>query len=130
MSVLISITENFVPEVLYLRNNRLTKIPVLTHCLNLKELHLGSNKISGIQHVNLVLLRLFSYLNTLSLHAGLEAEQLENIVNVKMLDLRENKITKLPDEIHCLQSLERLDVSNNDLSALPFTLGKFICHLL
>ena len=50
MSVLISITENFVTEVLYLRNNRLTKIPVLTHCLNLKELHLGSNKISGIQH--------------------------------------------------------------------------------
>ena len=50
MSVLISITENVVPEVLYLRNNRLTKIPVLTHCLNLKELHLGSNKISGIQH--------------------------------------------------------------------------------
>lgn len=40
-----------------------------------------------------------------------------------MLDLRENKITKLPDEIHCLQLLERLDVSNNDLSALPFTLG-------
>ena len=50
MSVLISTTENFVTEVLYLRNNRLTKIPVLTHCLNLKELHLGSNKISGIQH--------------------------------------------------------------------------------
>ena len=49
--------------------------------------------------------------------------QLENIVNVRMLDLRENKITKLPDEIHCLQLLERLDVSNNDLSALPFTLG-------
>ena len=62
-------------------------------------------------------------------HAGLEAEQLENIVNVKMLDLRENKITKLPDEIHCLQSLERLDVSNNDLSALPFTLGKF-CYVM
>ena len=77
----------------------------------------------------------YQVLNTVSrvlifntLHAGLEAEQLENIVNVKMLDLRENKITKLPDEIHCLQSLERLDVSNNDLSALPFTLGKFICY--
>ena len=128
MSVLISITENFFPEVLYLRNNRLTKIPVLTHGLNLKELHLGSNKISGIQHGNPCSTEIIFLFNTL--HAGLEAEQLENIVNVKMLDLRENKITKLPDEIHCLQSLERLDVSNNDLSALPFTLGKFICHLL
>ena len=48
---------------------------------------------------------------------------MENILNVKMLDLRENKITKLPDEIHVLQVLERLDVSYNDLSALPFSLG-------
>ena len=29
----------------------------------------------------------------------------------------------LPDEIINLQSLERLDLSNNDLSTLPFTLG-------
>ena len=58
---------------------------------------------------------------------GIDAEQLEQIVNVRMLDLRENKITRLPDEIHCLQLLERLDVSSNDLSTLPFTLGKTRC---
>ena len=58
-----------------------------------------------------------------SLLIGLKAEDVENIVNVRLLDLRENKITQLPDEITCLQLLERLDVSNNDLSGLPFVLG-------
>ena len=79
----------------------MTSIPALTHCVILKELHLGSNRITS-----------------------LSPEQLDTILNVRMLDLRENKITKIPDEIHVLQLLERLDVSNNDLSALPFTLGK------
>ena len=88
-----------------MRNNQLTSIPALTHCVNLKELHLGANRITS-----------------------LAPEQLETILNVRMLDLRENKITRIPDEIHVLQLLERLDVSNNDLSALPFTLGVFV-HL-
>ena len=87
-------------EILYLRNNKLSSIPALTNCINLKELHLGSNRIQGLQ-----------------------AQDVENIVNVRLLDLRENKIIQLPDEITCLQLLERLDVSNNDLSGLPFVLG-------
>ena len=29
----------------------------------------------------------------------------------------------MPDEITCLASLERLDVTNNDLAGLPFSLG-------
>ena len=34
-------------EILYLRSNKLTSVPVLTSCVNLKELHLGSNRIQG-----------------------------------------------------------------------------------
>ena len=49
---------------------------------------------------------------------------MEDMPNVKLLDLRDNKIPVLPDEIINLQNLERLDLSNNDLSTLPFTLGK------
>ena len=37
----------FFAEILYLRNNKLTSIPALTNCINLKELHLGSNRIQG-----------------------------------------------------------------------------------
>ena len=90
----------FCAEILYLRSNKLTSVPVLTSCVNLKELHLGNNRIQG-----------------------LVVQDVENIVNVRLLDLRENKITQLPEEIICLQLLERLDVSNNDLLGLPFVLG-------
>ena len=34
-------------ETLYLRSNNLTTIPILTNCVNLKELHLGCNRITG-----------------------------------------------------------------------------------
>ena len=34
-------------EILYLRSNKLTSVPVLTSCVNLKELHLGNNRIQG-----------------------------------------------------------------------------------
>ena len=87
-------------EILYLRHNKLTSIPVLTHCINLKELHLGNNRI-----------------------VQLNIKDVENIINVRTLDLRDNKITKIPDEITALQLLERLDVTNNDLSTLPYSLG-------
>ena len=39
-------------EILYLRNNKLTSIPALTNCINLKELHLGSNRIQGERNLN------------------------------------------------------------------------------
>ena len=41
----------------------------------------------------------------------------------RTLDLSYNKISTLPDEVLLLQLLERLDITNNDLAILPFTLG-------
>jgi len=87
-------------EILYLRNNNISSLPALTHCTNLKELHLGSNCIKEISK-----------------------EDIENILNVRTLDLRENKIDKISDDVTLLQLLERLDLSNNDLSTIPYTLG-------
>jgi len=87
-------------EILYLRHNRLASIPVLTNCINLKELHLGNNCITQ-----------------------LTTKDIENILNVRTLDLRDNKIIKIPEDVTALQLLERLDVSNNDLATLPYSLG-------
>ena len=41
----------------------------------------------------------------------------------RTLDLSYNKIGSLPDEVVGLQLLERLDLTNNNLAILPFTLG-------
>ncbi|XP_023214444.1 leucine-rich repeat-containing protein 40-like [Centruroides sculpturatus] len=66
----------------------------------LQELHVGHNKITEIP-----------------------SDLLETLLNVRTLDLRNNKISKIPDEITWLQSLERFDLTNNNLSGLPYTLG-------
>lgn len=56
------------------------------------------------------------------IHAGynsiqeLSAEFVESIPGLKILDLRDNKISEIPDNILLLQALERLDVTNNNLS--------------
>ena len=56
------------------------------------------------------------------IHAGynsiqeLSAEFVESIPGVKILDLRDNKISEIPDNILLLQALERFDVTNNNLS--------------
>lgn len=87
-------------ELLYLRYNQLTTLPNLVNCISLKELQMGNN-----------------FLTTIS------SQDLDSIKNVKILELRENKIASLPDTIDTLAQLERLDLSRNDLTTLPFTLG-------
>jgi len=44
------------------------------------------------------------------------ATHIEQLGSICVLDLRDNKIETLPDEIANIQTLERLDVTNNDLS--------------
>ncbi len=87
-------------EQLYLRHNRLVRIPMLTNCEALKELHMGNNALQEIT-----------------------AEHLNHLQHVSVLDVRDNKIAVLPDEITILVGLERLDLTNNDLSTLPYALG-------
>jgi Leucine-rich repeat (LRR) protein len=88
-------------QQLYLHHNKLTQLPNLKQCSHLKELLLGYNSIEEISE-----------------------ENIENTANqLKVLDLRDNKLKMIPDEIVNLQSLERLDVSNNNLSNLPYALG-------
>ena len=87
-------------EIVYLRHNRLSAMPQLRNCLQLKELYIGNNLLTELTSVDI-----------------------ENIPNVKILELRDNKIALVPNEVLVLQSLERLDLANNELSTLPYSLG-------
>ncbi|XP_004679169.1 PREDICTED: leucine-rich repeat-containing protein 40 [Condylura cristata] len=87
-------------ELLYLRRNKLRFLPEFPSCKLLKELHVGENQIEI-----------------------LGAEHLKHLNSILVLDLRDNKLKSVPDEISLLESLERLDLSNNDISSLPFSLG-------
>ncbi|NWI04360.1 LRC40 protein, partial [Tichodroma muraria] len=87
-------------EQLYLRKNKLRSLPELPSCKLLKELHAGENQIEM-----------------------LNAEDLKQLSSLCVLELRDNKIKAVPEEITVLQRLERLDLANNDISRLPYTLG-------
>lgn len=57
---------------------------------------------------------------------GITKDHLESITSITCLDLRDNKIVKIPEEITLLDKLERLDLTNNDISILPFAMGTMV----
>lgn len=83
---------------LYLRNNRLEALPNLQCCSNLKELYCARN--------------CFAVMNI-----GILPDSL------MIVEFRDNKVKEVDENIIRLQNLQRLDVSNNDLSALPPIIG-------
>nr|XP_044605498.1 leucine-rich repeat-containing protein 40 isoform X5 [Equus asinus] len=136
--------------VLDIHDNQLTSLPsAIRELENLQKLNVSHNKLKilpeeitnlrnlkglYLQHNELTCLpegfeQLFS-LEDLELHVGenqiemLGAEHLKHLNSILVLDLRDNKLKSVPDEITLLQSLERLDLSNNDISSLPYSLGK------
>ena len=87
-------------EIVDLRHNRLSAMPQLRNCLQLKELYIGNNILTELTSVDI-----------------------KNIPNVKILELRDNKVALIPNEVIVLQALERLDLANNELATLPYSLG-------
>jgi Leucine-rich repeat (LRR) protein len=47
---------------------------------------------------------------------AISPEVLNNLPQLSLLDLRDNRVEQLPEEIGLLQALERLDLTNNSLS--------------
>lgn len=87
-------------EQLFLQQNKLAALPSFPGCPRLKELHVGNNCIKE-----------------------LPIEVLETLLALKTLDLKNNKIEVLLPDITMIQGLERLDLTNNSLSSLPYALG-------
>lgn len=86
-------------QFLYAQHNDIDKMPDLEGCEHLQELYISNNFIKEIPE-----------------------QMLEKLVSIKVLDLRDNKIEKLPETISMLASLMRLDLSNNSISSLPTSL--------
>lgn len=86
-------------DCLYVQHNNIRELPDFTGCAALKEIHFSNNFVTEI--------------------AG---DFCENLPQLQVLDLRDNKIEALPDEINMLQSLMRLDLSNNSILTLPVSL--------
>ncbi|XP_037729939.1 leucine-rich repeat-containing protein 40 isoform X5 [Drosophila subpulchrella] len=93
-------------ECLYLQHNDILELPEFEGNENLSELHASNNFIKTIPKA-----------------------MCGNLPHLKILDLRDNKITELPDELCLLRNLNRLDVSNNTISVLPVTLSS-LAHLI
>ncbi|KRT78958.1 hypothetical protein AMK59_7353 [Oryctes borbonicus] len=87
-------------ETLYAQHNDIEDLPNFEGCEHIQELYFGNNFIKTVP-----------------------LEFCEDAVNLKILDLRDNKIEELPKEIAMLQHVIRLDLTNNELSSLPNTLG-------
>ncbi|XP_016969729.2 leucine-rich repeat-containing protein 40 isoform X2 [Drosophila rhopaloa] len=93
-------------ECLYLQHNDILELPDFEGNETLSELHASNNFIKTIPKA-----------------------MCSNLPHLKILDLRDNKITELPDELCLLRNLNRLDVSNNTISVLPVTLSS-LAHLI
>uniref|UniRef100_A0A1B0CLB2 Myb-like domain-containing protein n=2 Tax=Lutzomyia longipalpis TaxID=7200 RepID=A0A1B0CLB2_LUTLO len=92
-------------EILYSQNNNITEIPNLVGCNALKEIQLGCNSIEAISD-----------------------EFCQSLPQLKVLNLKDNKLKEISKEIVLLRSLSTLDVSNNLLEQLPSTLS-MLSHL-
>ncbi|KAH8311332.1 hypothetical protein KR044_005721 [Drosophila immigrans] len=137
---------------LLLANNHITELPPdIVNMRSLQKLDLMKNDLVSlpedmgllrklqclyIQHNDIKELPSFEGNETLNeLHASNNFIELvpkdlcSNLPHLKIFDLRDNKITQLPDEVCLLRNLNRLDVSNNSISVLPVTLSS-LAHLI
>lgn len=80
-------------QFLYAQHNDINELPDMEGSEHVEQLYFGNNFIKE-----------------------LPKDFFENIVNVKILDLRDNQIEDLPDEVAMLQKIIRLDLTNNELS--------------
>ena len=88
-------------EIVEGRYNLITSITKFDEKANIKQLFLGYNRIRELPD-----------------------DIFDEFPNLVSLDLRDNSISTLPNSLIGLKVLERIDLTNNNISGLPYALGK------
>ena len=108
-----------------LSNNNLTSLPSTFGTLEgLQKLNLSSNRIEDLPYTfgNLESLRYF-YASSNALKQTL-TESFGHLKSIQEIDLSNNKIGSLPDTFSNLDTLQTLNLSTNNLEALPYSFGE------
>ncbi|XP_060528637.1 leucine-rich repeat-containing protein 40-like [Cylas formicarius] len=87
-------------QILHAQHNNIEEIPDLTGCECIQEIYFGNNYIKEIP-----------------------LELCENLIHLKILELRDNQIKTLPREIAKLMHIAKIDLVNNELAELPPSLA-------
>ncbi|XP_065197355.1 leucine-rich repeat-containing protein 40-like [Sycon ciliatum] len=99
-------------------SNRITTVPNLEGCASLARLELHRNRLQTLPTVNTGLKELMLAENGIC-----AIDDSWQAASLCSLDLSSNKLTQLPERITEFEQLERLNISNNDISNLPYILG-------
>ena len=103
---------------LNLSNNRLTSLPEsIGTLIGLKELFLQYNYLKRLP-VSIISKPLLTHL---FLHAQSNICQLKKLIE---LDVKNNRLSSLPESLGNLKCLNTLCLTNNLLNSLPFSIGK------
>lgn len=87
-------------QMFWAQHNDIREIPDFTGCDGLQEIYLGNNFIKEIP-----------------------PDFCENLLHLKILELRDNQITELPQGITKMMQLSKLDFTNNDLAEISPAIG-------
>ncbi|KDO31536.1 hypothetical protein SPRG_19496 [Saprolegnia parasitica CBS 223.65] len=110
-------------EFVDLRNNGLSAFPSLPTTTRLDHLLLGNNKLTSIDNASLR--RVASSLTVLNIHdnqlAALSADLMSQFAKLKTLDLSNNNLSDLPYVLGHLGSLNHILVEGNPLRSIRFS---------
>lgn len=120
-------------ELLFAQHNNIEELPDIEGCEQIQEMYFGNNYIKVKCHYSskffasiiFIFVTLGSYLTQKNIYIlfcnivlqTFPSDFCENLHHLKILDLRDNKIEEIPQNIAMLQSLIRLDLTNNDLNS-------------
>ncbi|GIX85447.1 hypothetical protein CEXT_39111 [Caerostris extrusa] len=113
-------------QVLDLAHNNIKELPIALAELKLKELVLHHNQLVNFPH-KLAVGVLGQTLQVLDLsfnNIAVLSPYFCLMKKISVLSLKNNKLTHLPRNIHCLESLRMFSASHNELKVLPFGIRK------